>query len=58
MDIAHVIFVGVEVHYSGLPVRLADLLFVNCTFVFDNVDRSRMLAESIITFQSVNFPTS
>jgi hypothetical protein len=55
MDIAHVVFFGVEVHYSGKPIRLEDVLFVNCTFVFDNDDRTRMLANTIINSEKVNF---
>jgi hypothetical protein len=58
MDIAHAIFVGVEVHYSGAPSLLDDVLFVNCTFVFDNSERSRMLAENIIASRNVTFPSS
>lgn len=57
MDIAHVVFVGVEVHYSGSETRLEDILFVNCSFVFDNSERGRMLAENIIASRNVNFPS-
>jgi hypothetical protein len=57
MDIAHTFFVGVEVHYSGADTILDDVLFVNCTFVFDNSARSRMLAENIIASKNVNFPS-
>jgi hypothetical protein len=55
MDIAHVIFNGVEIHYSGAAVKLEDVFFLNCTFVIDNVDRGRLLAQEILTFFSVNF---
>jgi hypothetical protein len=55
MDIAHVIFDGVEVHYDGGPLRLQDVIFVNCTFVFFNANRSRSLADSIITSKTVDF---
>jgi hypothetical protein len=57
-DIAHVNFVGVEVHYSGNPAMLEDVLFINCTFVFDNSERGRMLAENIISSRNVTFATS
>lgn len=56
-NIAHVIFFGTEIHYSGEPVILEDVLFVNCTFVFDNADRSRLLAEKIMSSASVTFPS-
>jgi hypothetical protein len=55
MDMAHVILVGVEVHYSGGLTMLQDLLFVDCTFVFDNVDRGRTLAEDIISSRTTDF---
>jgi len=54
-NIAHVIFFGTEVHYSGAPIILEDVLFVNCTFVFDNADRSRSLAEKITSSEFVTF---
>jgi hypothetical protein len=58
MDIAHVIFDGVEVHYSGKQAMLEDVVFVNCTFVFDNSERSRMLAQSVVSSLFVNFGLS
>jgi hypothetical protein len=58
MDIAHVIFAGIEIHYTGADLRLEDVFFVNCTFVFDNVGRSRMLAENIISSRNVTFSPS
>jgi len=58
MEIAHVIFVGVELHYTGADLRMEDAFFVNCTFVFDNDYRSRMLAESIISSRNVTFSPS
>ena len=55
MDIAHVAFVGVEVHYSGGPVILEDVIFVDCRFVFTNANRSRTLASNILVAETVNF---
>ena len=55
MNIAHVTLVGVEVHYSGEPVVLQDVFFVNCTFVFDYSDRSSTLAEEIVSSRKVSF---
>jgi hypothetical protein len=39
---------GVEVHYSGGPVILKDVVFVNCKFVFDNVPNARTLADDVL----------
>jgi hypothetical protein len=55
MDIAHVIFVGVEVHYDGGPLQMQDVLFINCTFVFTNTDQTRDLAKQIISSKEVYF---
>ena len=54
----HVIFDHVEIHYSGSPVILEDVRFVNCTFVFDNVDHARLLGEQILAEATVNFHTT
>ena len=58
MDISHVVYFGTEIHYSGELVHLEDVVFVNCTFVFDNGNRSRMLAENILTSEIINFTAS
>jgi hypothetical protein len=59
MEIAHVIFVGVEIHYSGGLTRLQDLQLVNCTFVFDSdALNGRLLAEQIISSKTVDFQSS
>ena len=57
--VRHVLFIGVEVHYSGAPITLEDAIFANCTFVFDNSAPSRnfgkaLLASSPVNFQSVS----
>lgn len=44
----HVVFIGVEVHYSGGPAILDDVLFIGCRFVFDNDANTRLLASSIL----------
>ena len=51
------ILINVEVHFSGGPVILEDVTFINCTFVFDNVAKSRelgerLLADSLVSFRS------
>jgi hypothetical protein len=49
------ILINVEVHFSGGPVILEDVTFINCTFVFDNVATSRELGERLLADSSVNF---
>jgi hypothetical protein len=56
MDIAHVVFFGVEVHYGGAQAILRDVIFVNCTFVFDNSKRTRALADEILASRNISFP--
>lgn len=54
MHLRRVILLGVEVHYSGAPMLLDDVSFVNCIFVMDNAPRTRELASSILQSSSVN----
>ena len=56
--IHHVTFVDVEVHYSGKPTDLEDVAFLNCRFVFDNAEPSRMLAVEILSGDKVTFSIS
>jgi hypothetical protein len=56
--IHHVLFVDVEVHYSGKPTDLQDVAFRNCRFLLDNAESSRMLALEILSSGEVTFTTS
>ncbi|OFW01283.1 MAG: hypothetical protein A3G20_02245 [Acidobacteria bacterium RIFCSPLOWO2_12_FULL_59_11] len=58
MDIAHVIFIGAEIHYNGGPVKLEDVMFVNCKFVFTNATATRSLARNILSSETVEFSQS
>ena len=49
------ILINVEVHFSGGPVILEDVTFINCTFVFDNVAHSRELGERLLAGSSVDY---
>lgn len=54
-QIRNIVFERVEIHYSGMPVILENVLFINCSFVFDNSDRSRQLGETLLTTSPVTF---
>lgn len=51
----HVVLDGVEVHYSGGPVALEDVLFLNCTFILDNSERGRELGRQVLTQANVTY---
>jgi len=53
--IRHVIFRNVEVHYSGKPTILDDVIFVDCTFVMDNTPPARLLGVRVLSDAHVNF---
>jgi hypothetical protein len=54
-QIRNVVFDRVEIHYSGRPVILENVIFINCTFVFDNDDRGRQLAQAVLDSPAVTF---
>ena len=54
----HIAFNGVEVHYAGGALRMDDVIFVNCTFVFDNTLHSRSLSNTLLASSHVNFSTA
>jgi hypothetical protein len=57
-DIRNVMFVEVEIHYSGKPLILENVAFMNCKFVFENTEPSRKLSESILAArETVSFRT-
>jgi hypothetical protein len=56
MNVRHVTFEGVEIHYDGGATILNDLSFVDCKFVFENNGNARRLAFSILSpSQTVKF---
>jgi len=54
-QIRNAAFTGVEVHYSGGPLILENVMFIDCTFVFENVEPAHQLAESILASAKVDF---
>lgn len=54
-QIRNVVLIGVEVHYSGAPVILENVIFINCVFVFDNNDGARKLGRMLLASATINF---
>jgi hypothetical protein len=53
--VRHVLFIGVEVHYTGKPLILQDAVFASCTFIFDNTQLGRELGRVLLASSPVNF---
>ena len=53
--IRNVVFESVEIHYSGAPVILESVVFINCVFVFDNNDHGRKLSKTLLAESNVNY---
>jgi len=53
--IKNVIFEGVEIHYSGKPLVLENVSFVNCKFVIENTAPSRQLGRELLASSTVDF---
>jgi hypothetical protein len=53
--IRQVVFEGAEIHYSGERVILEDVIFINCTFVFDNNEPERKLGLALLDSSKINF---
>lgn len=53
MHLRHVVLQDVEIHYSGGPAFLEDVVFVNCRFVIENQPAGRQLAENILSSDRV-----
>lgn len=56
--VRHVVFIGVEVHYTGRRLILQDALFINCTFIFENTQLGRQLGQVLLASSPVNFETA
>jgi hypothetical protein len=55
MYMRHIIWKSVTVHYTGGPLILEDVVFIGCTFVFDNAENARRLAGDILSSERVKF---
>jgi hypothetical protein len=53
--IRHVVFVGVEIHFSGKALTLQDVVFSDCTFVFENAQPARKLGQIVLASSPVTF---
>jgi hypothetical protein len=53
-----IVLEGMTIHYSGGPLILENVTFVNCQFVIDNLDNGRALSSQLLASSSVNFKTS
>jgi hypothetical protein len=51
----NVVFRGVEVHYSGGPVQLDNVIFVNCVFIMENSPTQREFATAVLSNPHVTF---
>jgi hypothetical protein len=54
----NVTVINADIDYEGGPVRLENVLFVNCRFHFANQQRSRDLGNSILRTALVNFSSA
>jgi hypothetical protein len=58
LEIRDVFFKDVEIHYSGAELKMQRAVFINCTFVFDNLKPARELAKEILASPRVRFSAS
>ena len=56
-EIRSVFFEDVEVHYSGSPLILKNVTFINCTFVMDNGTNARSLGLTLLESAKITFRT-
>jgi hypothetical protein len=52
-----VVYDGVEIHYSGGPMILENVVFISCKFVMDNTAPNRNLAEVLLASDRIDFKT-
>jgi hypothetical protein len=50
----HVILKDLEVYYSGGPLELKDVVFINCRFVMPDVSAARTLASEIVVQPNIS----
>jgi hypothetical protein len=53
--VRHAVFEGVEIHYSGKPLKLEDVLFINSIFILENTPSARQLGQTLLASSKVNF---
>lgn len=58
MHLRHVFLNGVEIHYSGKPLMMEDVVFLNCTFIMENIGPTRQLAQAIAADTNIKFTYS
>lgn len=56
-EIRSVFFKDVEVHYSGGPLILKNVTFINCIFVMDNGTNARSLGMTLLASAKITFRT-
>ena len=58
-DIRHVAFTGVEIHYSGAPLNLENVSFIDCQFVLNSDPPSLELGRAFLALgERVTYRTS
>jgi hypothetical protein len=57
-DIEHVVFQNVEIHYSGKPLILQDVIFINCIFVMENMRPARQFVQTLLASSPIDFETT
>jgi hypothetical protein len=50
-----VVLESVTIHYSGGPLIMENVTFVNCQFVIDNVENGRALSSNLLASSAVSF---
>jgi hypothetical protein len=55
MHLRHVILDSIEISYSGGPILLQDVIFVNCKFNMVRASRSLQLAQTVLDNPTVGF---
>jgi hypothetical protein len=58
MRLKNVVVTNATLKYTGGPIDLQNVLFVNCTFQITDEDQGRMLAEAILGNPNVNYKVS
>ena len=54
-EIRSVFFKDVEIHYSGAPLIIENVTFINCTFVMDNGANTRSFGRTLLASERIDF---
>jgi hypothetical protein len=57
MYVRNLVYEEMTIHYSGGPVILNNVMFINCRFVIDNVPNGRALGSQILAATRISFHT-